>query len=140
MAQEHGRLILVTGPSGAGRTTATNALEDLGCETIDNIPLCMVPKVADGQLQKSPVLVIDTPTLDLIKCSLPAYKDEGISHFAVGLGCTGVGHRSDFVMESLSQVLEQWGGPVSIRHWELDKSAVSLAVPDRKASRASWSG
>jgi UPF0042 nucleotide-binding protein len=280
------RLIVITGPSGAGRTTATNALEDLGYETIDNIPLSVVPKVVDGQLKKSLVLGIDTRTrdfsisafldligglrqralprpeilfldcrkeilqrrfsetrrrhplavdcspneaisqeqillapmrdtadfvldssdltphdlkkqiynwfaisealpltlslqsfsykkglprdldmvldcrflknphwesalrpldgleiaisdyvksdlryqgffdrsVDLIRFLLPAYQDEGKSHFAVGLGCTGGRHRSVFVAESLAQALAQLGGPVSIRRRELDQS------------------
>jgi UPF0042 nucleotide-binding protein len=42
------RLLLVTGPSGAGRTTAIAALEDLGCETIDNLPLSLIPRLLDG--------------------------------------------------------------------------------------------
>lgn len=44
---EH-RLLLVTGPSGAGRSTAINALEDLGYEVIDNLPLSLVPRLVDG--------------------------------------------------------------------------------------------
>ena len=44
---EH-RLVLVTGPSGAGRTTAIRALEDLGFEAIDNLPLSLVPRLIDG--------------------------------------------------------------------------------------------
>jgi RNase adapter protein RapZ len=42
------RLVLVTGPSGAGRTTAIRVLEDLGYEGIDNIPLNLVPRLTDG--------------------------------------------------------------------------------------------
>ena len=42
------RLLLVTGPSGAGRSTAIHALEDLGFEVIDNLPLSMVPRLIDG--------------------------------------------------------------------------------------------
>ena len=41
-------LVLVTGPSGAGRTTAIRVLEDLGYEGIDNIPLTLVPRLTDG--------------------------------------------------------------------------------------------
>ena len=41
-------LILVTGPSGAGRTTAIRALEDLRYEVIDNLPLSLVQQVAAG--------------------------------------------------------------------------------------------
>lgn len=42
------RLVLVTGPSGAGRTTAIRALEDIGFETIDNLPISLVPRLLDG--------------------------------------------------------------------------------------------
>ncbi|SHI83842.1 RNase adapter RapZ [Wenxinia saemankumensis] len=42
------RIVLVTGPSGAGRTTAVNALEDLGWEVIDNLPLSLLPRLIDG--------------------------------------------------------------------------------------------
>ena len=42
------RVVLVTGPSGAGRSTAINALEDSGFEAIDNIPLSLVPRLVEG--------------------------------------------------------------------------------------------
>lgn len=42
------RIVLVTGPSGAGRSTAIDALEDLGYEVIDNLPLSLIPRVIDG--------------------------------------------------------------------------------------------
>ncbi len=42
------KMVLVTGPSGAGRTTAINVLEDLGYEAIDNLPLSLLPAVVDG--------------------------------------------------------------------------------------------
>jgi RNase adapter protein RapZ len=45
--QDH-RLVFVTGPSGAGRTTAIRVLEDIGYEGIDNIPLSLVPRLVDG--------------------------------------------------------------------------------------------
>ena len=41
-------VVLVTGPSGAGRSTAINALEDLGYEVIDNLPLSLLPRLLDG--------------------------------------------------------------------------------------------
>ncbi len=46
-SQEH-QIILVTGPSGAGRSTSIRVLEDLGYEGIDNIPLTLVPRLIDG--------------------------------------------------------------------------------------------
>ena len=42
------RLVLVTGPSGAGRSTAISVLEDLGYEAIDNLPLRLLPNLLDG--------------------------------------------------------------------------------------------
>jgi len=42
------RLVMVTGPSGAGRSSAINALEDLGFEAIDNLPISLIPRLLDG--------------------------------------------------------------------------------------------
>jgi len=36
------QLIIITGASGAGRTTAINVFEDVGFETVDNIPISMI--------------------------------------------------------------------------------------------------
>ena len=41
-------MVLVTGPSGAGRSTAIHALEDIGYEVIDNLPLSLVPRLIEG--------------------------------------------------------------------------------------------
>jgi len=42
------RLVLVTGPSGAGRGTAIKVLEDVGFEGIDNLPLTLLPRLLEG--------------------------------------------------------------------------------------------
>ncbi|MHC0051858.1 RNase adapter RapZ [Actibacterium sp. D379-3] len=59
------RLVLVTGPSGAGRSTALNALEDLGYEAIDNLPLSLIPRLLDGPPSGPPLaLGVDTRNRD----------------------------------------------------------------------------
>ncbi len=59
------RLVLVTGPSGAGRSTAINVLEDLGFEAIDNLPLSLLPRLVDGGPLLRPLAVgIDARTRD----------------------------------------------------------------------------
>ena len=49
------RIVCVTGPAGAGRTTAIHALEDLGFQTITNMPLDLVPHLLDGPAQGRPL-------------------------------------------------------------------------------------
>ena len=49
------RVVLVTGPSGAGRSTAINALEDLGYEVIDNLPISLLPRLLDGHALSRPL-------------------------------------------------------------------------------------
>ena len=51
------RVVLVTGPSGAGRSTAINVLEDLGFESIDNLPLSLVPRLLDGPPLDRPLAI-----------------------------------------------------------------------------------
>lgn len=48
-------LVLVTGPSGAGRSTAIDCFEDLGFEPIDNLPLSLVPRLLDGPALPRPI-------------------------------------------------------------------------------------
>lgn len=58
-------VVLVTGPSGAGRTTAINAFEDLGYETIHNIPLALLHSLISGPSVGRPMaLGIDVRTRD----------------------------------------------------------------------------
>ncbi len=58
-------VVLVTGPAGAGRTTALKALEDLGFETIDNLPLVLLPRLFDQPAPDRPLAVaVDPRTRD----------------------------------------------------------------------------
>ncbi len=41
-------IVIVTGPAGAGRTTAIKAMEDFGIETIDNLPLGLIGRILSG--------------------------------------------------------------------------------------------
>ena len=47
----HPDIVLVTGMSGAGRSTALKILEDLGFEAIDNLPLTLLPRLTAGHRQ-----------------------------------------------------------------------------------------
>ncbi len=41
------KILIVTGMSGAGKTQTVNALEDLGCYCVDNMPPELIPKFAE---------------------------------------------------------------------------------------------
>ncbi len=58
-------IVFVTGPAGAGRSTALNALEDMGFETIDNLPITLLDRLFSGPPMASPLAIgIDTRTRD----------------------------------------------------------------------------
>jgi RNase adapter protein RapZ len=64
------RVLLITGMSGAGKTSALKALEDLGYEAIDNVPLSllshlMLPRKENGAgLDRSIAIGVDVRTRD----------------------------------------------------------------------------
>ena len=43
MAEEKPRVVIVTGLSGSGRSTAIHVLEDLDFYCIDNLPVVLMP-------------------------------------------------------------------------------------------------
>jgi UPF0042 nucleotide-binding protein len=50
-------IVVITGPSGAGRSTAIGALEDLGFEAIDNLPISLLPRLIAGPPLTRPLVV-----------------------------------------------------------------------------------
>ena len=59
------RIVLVTGPSGAGRSTAIHVLEDLGFEAIDNLPMGLLTRLLEGSGNDRPMaLGIDARNRD----------------------------------------------------------------------------
>ncbi len=58
------RVVLVTGMSGAGLSTTTKALEDLGYETVDNLPLPLIGALLDqGDFLSRPLAIgVDSRT------------------------------------------------------------------------------
>src|SRR5665811_945260 len=63
MSEQTGELVVVTGMTGAGRSTAAKELEDLGFFVVDNLPPKLVPDVvklvdeSQGELQPIAVVV-----------------------------------------------------------------------------------
>lgn len=71
------RLVLVTGPAGAGRSTAIHVLEDLGFEAIDNLPLSLIPRLLEGEARPMPLaLGLDTRNRDFSMANLQDMLDQ----------------------------------------------------------------
>ena len=54
MVDNH-ELIIVIGQSGAGRTTVIHILDDQGFDTLDNVPVHLIPRVAARELVDKPL-------------------------------------------------------------------------------------
>ena len=53
------RLVLVTGMSGAGKTTALKALEDIGYQAVDNLPMSLLSSLLGTATRRSDALAVD---------------------------------------------------------------------------------
>jgi len=69
------KIVIITGPAGAGRGTAIGALEDIGFEAIDNLPLSLVPRLVSGPPLARPLTIgID-----------PRNREFGVARFLAAL-------------------------------------------------------
>ena len=90
------RIVLVTGLSGAGKSTATKALEDLGFFCIDNLPVMLLPKLlelvshgASDEVQRI-AIVVDAREgrfLDSTQAALDEVREEGHQLEVMFLDC-----------------------------------------------------
>jgi len=98
MASSAGRVVLVTGLSGAGRTTCLKTLEDNGFEAVDNLPLSLMPALLapfSEETTSGPTNMVavgvDTRTRDFdaeaLLGSLDRLRTNGVSTSLVFLDC-----------------------------------------------------
>lgn len=70
------KVVVVTGLSGAGKTVALKALEDMGYETVDNLPLSLLGSlVRPGEVTRPLAIGIDIRTRDFGASSMLAEMD-----------------------------------------------------------------
>jgi len=98
------RLVLVTGPAGAGRTTAIKVLEDLNFEVIDNLPLAFWPRLLDGpQLDQSMALGIDTRNRDFSATGLLDQLDKLVEWSGLEVSLLYLDCRADILLHRFSE-------------------------------------
>jgi RNase adapter protein RapZ len=74
-----GRLLVVTGMSGAGRSTALKAFEDMGYEAVDNLPLSLLPNLLSAPAPPPLAIGVDVRTRDFGVNALLATLDSLVS-------------------------------------------------------------
>lgn len=99
-----GRVLFVTGASGAGRTTAINALEDIGFEAINNLPLSLVERVIGGPPHNRPMaLGIDVRNRDFSIDAMVALIDRLTGDDSVDIELLYLDCRSDVLVRRYSE-------------------------------------
>ncbi|MFQ3594567.1 MAG: RNase adapter RapZ [Sphingomonadaceae bacterium] len=68
--------MLVTGMSGAGKSTALKALEDAGYEAVDNLPVSLLPALVAAPSERPLAIGIDTRTRAFLPDALAATLGE----------------------------------------------------------------
>jgi UPF0042 nucleotide-binding protein len=58
------RILIITGLSGAGRTSALKILEDFGFEAIDNLPIFLLPSIINFKIKNNLAVGIDIRSRD----------------------------------------------------------------------------
>jgi RNase adapter protein RapZ len=98
------QIVLVTGPAGAGRSTSINVLEDLGYETIDNMPLSLLPRLLDGSAQSRPLaLGIDTRNREFSTDGLLDLIENMLTRTGSGLAVLYLDCRAEVLLQRYSE-------------------------------------
>ena len=100
IATRHVDIVVVTGMSGSGKSTAINALEDLGYYCIDNLPTALVPRFVE----------------------LCSETEEGMSRVALGLDLRDVSYVDTW--PELRGSLEKAGHGVTVVFLEASDAAL----------------
>jgi len=99
------RILLVTGLSGAGRTTVLKTLEDIGWETVDNLPLTLVDR--------------------LLSSPLPEGAPDGERPLAIGIDSRTRGFDAATILRRMAKLSQDQGHAIEIVF--LDCSGAELA-------------
>ncbi len=113
------RVILISGLSGSGKTTAIKALEDIGFYCVDNLPILLLPKFIElceqsgGKISKVAVVEDirgEASYPDSIQVSNPATEGTGSEQ------ARGAEEEKDFLKDSrrIIQKLRKEGYPIEI--------------------------
>lgn len=87
-------ILLVTGMSGAGKSTVLDTLEDIGWEVVDNLPLLLLDR--------------------LLATALPAGADDDSRPLALGIGPQTRGFDADKIVGRIKALREEHGHDIGV--------------------------
>lgn len=103
-ARKPKNILMVTGVSGAGKSTVLRTLEDLGWETVDNLPLLLLNRLLDT--------------------ALPEGADDDDRPLAVGIGVQTRGFDAEDIVARIKKLRERHGHEIGMLF--LDCAGVEL--------------
>jgi len=116
------RLVVVTGVSGAGKSTALRALEDLGFYAVDNLPLPLVPQLIE--------LLASRPDIDRTALGIDARSGnflEGMARIFADLRTRG--HSVEVLfLEASDEVLIRRFSETRHRHPLADQRGIASSI------------
>ncbi len=114
-------LVIVTGMSGAGKSTAVNALEDMGFYCVDNLPPKIIPSFVDLSKHKSEML----SRLAIVTDSRGGELFSDITEVLDGFDKEGMSYRIIFFDTSDDEIIRRYKENRR-SHPLLDKNVLSL--------------
>ena len=95
-------ILLVTGMSGAGKSTVLRTLEDIGWETVDNLPLLLLDR--------------------LLATALPEGSDRDLRPLALGIGPKTRGFDAERIVRRIKTLREEHGHDIGVLFLECSGS------------------
>lgn len=135
------RLVLVTGLSGGGKTTALHALEDLGYYCVDNLPAALLPEFAD-QVRGDPALYAHVSLGVDARSRGPEL--ERIPHWLDSLAADGLTSKLLFLTADTRAIIKRFSETRRRHPLTRDRQALPAAIEQEKRlleplrQRADW--
>lgn len=124
------QLVLVTGLSGGGKTTALHALEDLGYYCVDNLPAALLREFAaqvksDPELYSRVALGVDARSRDPELERIPRWLDE--------LSAGGLASRLMFLTADTRAIIKRFSETRRRHPLTRDRQSLTAAIEQEKA-------
>ena len=152
LKKSYNKIIIITGLSGAGRSSALKNLEDLGFEAVDNLPFFLLSKILETKINKNLALGVDVRSRDFDSkkiCSLIKSRKDKLKLNTLFLDCeddiilnrfkeSRRPHplKLDLPMQHIIQEERTWLEPLKkISDYYINTSSLSLALLKQKIER-----